>query len=71
MEALRTKAMINTIRPQTVTLLGKFIRPLVDAGIVTVAEQREILANLKHLANETSAAVSQTSAFFILPTLDG
>ena len=46
--------MQTTIRPRTVTLLGKFIKPLTDEGLITVAEHREIISNLKHLATAGS-----------------
>lgn len=38
------------IRPKTVKLIARFIRPLTDEGLITVPEQNEILANLKHLS---------------------
>jgi len=41
---------LNQIRPRTVTLIGKLIRPWIDEGIISVPEGREITANLKHLA---------------------
>jgi predicted DNA-binding transcriptional regulator AlpA len=40
----------NEVRPRTVTLIGKLIRPWIDEGIISVPEGREIIANLKHLA---------------------
>jgi excisionase family DNA binding protein len=44
----------NEIRTRTVTLVGKLIKPWVDEGIIGVAESRDILANLKHLAERGS-----------------
>lgn len=38
------------IRPKTVKLIARFIRPLTDEGLITVPEQNEILANLKYLS---------------------
>lgn len=38
------------IRPCTVILLGKILKPWSDTGIVTVPEKREILAQLKYLS---------------------
>jgi predicted DNA-binding transcriptional regulator AlpA len=40
----------NEVRPRTITLIGKLIRPWIDEGIISVPEGREIIANLKHLA---------------------
>jgi len=40
----------NAIRPRTVSLVSKLLKPWVDEGIVSVAESREITSNLKHLA---------------------
>jgi predicted DNA-binding transcriptional regulator AlpA len=39
-----------SIRPKTVKLIARFIRPLTDEGLITVPEQNTILSNLKHLA---------------------
>lgn len=44
--------MHTTIRPRTISLLGKLIHPLVDEGLITVAESRDILANLRSLATK-------------------
>jgi len=40
----------NEVRPRTITLIGKLIRPWIDEGIISVPEGREIIANLNHLA---------------------
>jgi hypothetical protein len=40
----------NPIRVRTVSLIARIIKPWVDEGIVTVAENREILANIRHLS---------------------
>ena len=40
----------TAIRPKTVSLIGKLIGPWVDEGIITVAESREILSNLRYLS---------------------
>ena len=42
----------KTIRPRTVSLIAKLLRPWVDEGIVTVAEIREIVSNLRYLAEK-------------------
>jgi len=44
--------MNTAIRPKTVKLIARFIRPLTEEGLITVLEQNEILANLKHLAEK-------------------
>lgn len=49
----------NEVRPRTVTLIGKLIRPWIDEGIISVPEGREIIANLKHLA-ERGTLVQET-----------
>ena len=41
-----------TIRPRTVKLLARFIRPLTDEGIILISEEKSILSNLKHLAEK-------------------
>ncbi len=42
--------MHTTIRPRTISLLGKLIRLLVAEGLIGVDESREIIGNLRHLA---------------------
>jgi len=44
--------MNTAIRPKTVKLIARFIRPLAEEGLITVLEENEILANLKHLAEK-------------------
>jgi predicted DNA-binding transcriptional regulator AlpA len=46
--------MTNTtiIRPRTVKLLGKILRPLAEENLLTMPELREILAQMKHLADK-------------------
>ena len=44
--------MSNQIRFQTVKLLGRFIRPLTDEGLIPVPEANEILSQLKNLAEK-------------------
>jgi len=44
--------MNTTIRPKTVKLIARFIRPLAEEGLITVPEVQEIIANLKHLAEK-------------------
>lgn len=40
------------IRQSTVKLIGKIIFPLVETGVVTLAEYNEIMANLRYLAKK-------------------
>lgn len=47
--------MTTTIRPRTVTLLGKFLRPLADEDLITVPEYQEILVQLKYFAEKGQA----------------
>lgn len=44
--------MDTIIRPKTVKLIARFIRPLTEEGLITVPELNEILANLKYLAEK-------------------
>jgi predicted DNA-binding transcriptional regulator AlpA len=44
--------MNTAIRPKTVKLISRFIRPLADEGLISVAEQNEILSNLKYLSEK-------------------
>lgn len=44
--------MKTIVRPHTVSIIGKLLKPLSDEGVLTVAEHREIMANLKHLAQK-------------------
>jgi predicted DNA-binding transcriptional regulator AlpA len=43
----------NPIRPKTVNLVSTLLRPWVDEGIVSHAESREIVSNLRHLAKRS------------------
>jgi predicted DNA-binding transcriptional regulator AlpA len=38
------------IRSKCVKLIGRLIKPFVEEGVITVAEEGEILSNLRHLA---------------------
>lgn len=38
------------IRPQSVKIIAKLLYPLSEFGIITVPEERAIIANLKHLS---------------------
>ena len=40
------------IRQSTVKLIGKIIFPLVDTGVVTLAEYNEIMSNLRYLSKK-------------------
>lgn len=40
----------NQIRSRTVSLVSRILKPWVDEGVVTPAESREIIANLRHLS---------------------
>jgi len=42
----------SQIRPRTVSLLCKLMRPLIDEGVITVSEGTEITTNLRHLATK-------------------
>ena len=44
--------MNTLIRPNTVKLISKLLAPWTDEGIISVAEQKEILSQLKHLAEK-------------------
>ena len=56
MERNKMSTTTTHIRPKTVRLLAKFIRPLCEEGLVSVPEQNVILINLKHLAEKGSLA---------------
>lgn len=43
---------MNTLRKRTVKLVKRFITPLTDEGLITVAEEKIIFTNLKHLADK-------------------
>jgi hypothetical protein len=42
--------MSYQIKPQTVTLIGKLLHPLTESALIPFPEYREIIAQLKHLA---------------------
>ena len=42
--------MGTTLKPKTVKLIARFIRPLCEEGLLSVPEMNEILGNLKSLA---------------------
>lgn len=45
--------MKNTpIRPRTVKLIARILKPFVDEGVILVSEEQEILKNLRHLAEK-------------------
>jgi len=44
--------MASAIRVRTVKLFGGFLKPLCEEGLLTVAEQNEILSQLRHLAEK-------------------
>ena len=65
----------NPIRYQTVRLIGKLLHPLTESNLITIPEYREIIAQLKHLADKGTPLpavipklVDQTEA---APTLNG
>ena len=72
----------NPIRYQTVRLIGKLLHPLTESNLITIPEYREIIAQLKHLADKGTPLpavipklVDQTEAapcsVSVLPTLNG
>ncbi len=44
----------SILRPKTVKLIGRIMKPLVDEGVILVSEEQTVSANLKHLANKGS-----------------
>lgn len=44
--------MTTQVRPKTVKLLAKFMRPLAEEGLMSIPEMQEILTQLKHLAEK-------------------
>ncbi len=46
--------MATCIRRRTVTLISRILHPLTDDGLVTLAEHREIVSNLRHLVDHGS-----------------
>jgi predicted DNA-binding transcriptional regulator AlpA len=52
---------MQTLRPKTVKLLSRLIKPWVDEGIILVSEQQIINSNLKHIADKGTLAPAVTS----------
>jgi hypothetical protein len=44
--------METQVRLKTVQLIGKLLQPLATEGLLSIAEHREIIANLRHLASK-------------------
>lgn len=44
--------MHTIIRPRTIKLLSRLIRPLTDEGLISISEEKEIISNLRHLSNK-------------------
>ncbi len=44
--------MQTSIRPRTVKLFAKLLHPLTEEGVVLVSEEKEITAQLNHLARK-------------------
>jgi len=42
----------SMLRPKTVKLIARIMKPLVDEGVILVSEEQFVSANLKHLANK-------------------
>ena len=71
--------MPHPIRHQTVVLIGKLLHPLTESNLIPFPEYREIIAQLKHLADKGTPLptvipklVDQTEAATMLgPTLNG
>ena len=42
----------NLIRHQTVILIGKILHPLTESNLIPFPEYREIIAQLKHIAEK-------------------
>ena len=42
----------SMLRPKTVKLIGRIMKPLVDEGVIFVSEEQIVSANLKNLANK-------------------
>jgi len=40
------------LRPKTVKLIARIMKPLVDEGVILVSEEQFVSANLKYLANK-------------------
>ncbi len=46
----------SQIRPKIVKLISRLLRPLTEEGVLSVSEEKEILTNLKHLADKGTLA---------------
>jgi predicted DNA-binding transcriptional regulator AlpA len=44
--------MNNSLRPKTVKLIARLIKPLVEENLILVSEEQIMLSNLKHLAEK-------------------
>ena len=42
----------SILRPRTVKLIARIMKPLVDEGVIFVSEEQFVSANLKNLANK-------------------
>ena len=42
----------SILRPRTVKLIARIMKPLVDEGVILVSEEQFVSANLKNLANK-------------------
>jgi len=42
----------SILRPRTVKLISRIMKPLVDEGVILVSEEQFVSANLKNLANK-------------------
>ena len=48
--------MKTQLRPRTVKLVARILKPFVDEGVILVSEEQEMLKNLRHLAEKGSLA---------------
>lgn len=48
--------MKHPIRPRTVKLVSRVLKPFVEEGVILVSEEQEMLKNLRHLAEKGSLA---------------
>ncbi|UDQ97774.1 hypothetical protein AAEX28_12330 [Lentisphaerota bacterium WC36G] len=52
---MKTPKFLNeNIRPKVVKLVSRLIKPFTEEGVISVAEEQCVLANLKHLATKGS-----------------
>jgi predicted DNA-binding transcriptional regulator AlpA len=40
----------NPVRPRTVSLVSKLLKPWIDEGVIGIPEGQEIISNLRHLS---------------------